>query len=652
LGSVAVTCGDAVGHHVSIPTIALTMSAHTRIAYIFASVLHITCALAAVDADTTSVGDSEAVDRIIACASAGQEAVLLREGVRCIKYRDGGDYHISATQDTPLKIDADQICAESERGSKDWRRLSGGAIKRIVSLMKGDPHGLRIIGAVFCEQLDLAGVDLPYTLVIDRSLFFYGFEARNFHTRGDLSFSDSLALGEVTITRSHVGGAVYGDGAFIKKLRILDSQIDGSLIFRGATIFDPAIFDTVSLSGELSVRRAALSYFVLHHSKINGELDLTDSQARCAYLITESEIGDFIAVNAGFGTSTREQTAGEHKDLFDWRLSPNDAVFRVNANAQSSLAPNNRECQYRNIAFPGNFLVSDTHVRSSLCFRYFNWLVPKNGPLLPSSVIFNDLQVDTTTFIDFWATGSVSDQRERKLEAIGIKTNTLMLNPSGVGCGYDPNYYKVSPAYTEVLLPLGDMRSRDKTRAEPNPEKQKALPSILIDRLDFNQWATDLATSKYLLANNQTFSPILYEKIANFYKRSGLYSESAAIQFLKRNADYAHSDGFTRAALFVSWATVGYGLYPATGFLWFGVLILIGYYVFRTGEKAVIDSYRPRSWFVYSIDTIIPVIKLDPEHEKIRFAGWRQYYLYAMKIMSAILVFLVLKVLQDTIVVP
>ena len=79
---------------------------------------------------------------------------------------------------------------------------------------------------------------------------------------------------------------------------------------------------------------------------------------------------------------------------------------------------------------------------------------------------------------------------------------------------------------------------------------------------------------------------------------------------------------------------------------------MIGYYVFRTGDKAVIGSRRPRSWFVYSIDTIIPVINLDPEHEKIRFVGWRQYYLYVMKIMSAVLVFLVFKVLQDTVVGP
>ena len=135
-------------------------------------------------------------------------------------------------------------------------------------------------------------------------------------------------------------------------------------------------------------------------------------------------------------------------------------------------------------------------------------------------------------------------------------------------------------------------------------EYNKDAPiSIYIDRLDFNEWPNDLATSKYLLQNNRTFSPLLFEKIASSYKRSGLYSEATAIQFLKRNADYAHSDGIARVAQFVSWATVGYGLYPAVGFFWFGILIVIGYCVFRTGDKAVIGPRHPRSWFVYSIIT-------------------------------------------------
>jgi hypothetical protein len=94
---------------------------------------------------------------------------------------------------------------------------------------------------------------------------------------------------------------------------------------------------------------------------------------------------------------------------------------------------------------------------------------------------------------------------------------------------------------------------------------------------------------------------------------------------------------------------VGYGLRPTFGFMWFGALIVIGYFVFRSGEHALLSKYKARSWFIFSLDTIIPVIKLDPDHDKISFRGWRQYYLYGMKALSAVLVFLIAKILGDII---
>ena len=75
--------------------------------------------------------------------------------------------------------------------------------------------------------------------------------------------------------------------------------------------------------------------------------------------------------------------------------------------------------------------------------------------------------------------------------------------------------------------------------------------------------------------------------------------------------------------------------------------MLFGFLVFRTGRLT--SGVMPRSWLIYSIDTVVPVIKLDAEHDKIQFAGWRQYFVYAMRLLSAVVAFLVFKVLQNTI---
>jgi hypothetical protein len=458
----------------------------------FTLALQITSAFAAGELPTLGSeqarSDADAVASIIHCITQGEEAVLLREGVKCAEYRKGADLLDEKSRDMPLKIDPAQICSVKDNPI-DTRRLSGDAIRRIISQTKSsaDPRGVRIIGAAFCEKVDLTGLNLNHSLVVDRSLFSEGLEVRNFHTLADLSFDGSVALGEVTIMRSSIGGSVWGSNAYIQQLRILDSEIKGSLIFRQSMIPEQMIFDTISLSGELSVRNTVSSYLLLQFSRVSGVLDLTGSQARCAYLIKKSDIKDLVAVDAGFGTSASE-AAGKHKNLFGFIIRPTaaESVHAAFDNPHLALNADERECSRWTTepSFPGTFFLSDTTVGSSLCFRSFNWVAARPMGALWGNVRFNDVKVGATSLIDLAPPANVAktppanvaktppanvaktkeDGPSRKFEAIGIKTHSLIFNfaagaeisdmfvgglefehayaADAVTCEYDPNYYK------------------------------------------------------------------------------------------------------------------------------------------------------------------------------------------------------------------
>jgi hypothetical protein len=465
---------------------------HAKAACLLAVMLPITQASAA-DPGAPGVPDmshTDVINRIVGCFSAGEEAVLLREGVECTAYGDGVKHLLKKSPEMPFKVDPKKLCPESNEDVRDWRHLPGNGIKRIVKSVpaSANPRGIRIIGAVFCDTLDLSGLDLSYSLVIDKSLFLNGFEARNFHTRGDLSFEKSLALDTVMIARSRIEGTVFGSDGFIQELRVLDSKVEGSLLFRRSTIPGPAIFDTVAVSGELSVRDTLLSYLRVQFSTVGGVFDLTGSQARCAYLIMKSQIGDLVAVGTGFGTSTKAEAADQRatpRYLFDWRPQSGTAFSPagVNSSAPWYKGEENRDCKYWSIAFPTTFRVSDTHVRSSLCLRSFHWLLPQkvgrtesteskeeqpgnvaarvwrflqsmlspfqsmfsrgDGPLQdtsnkerPESILtFNDVDVGATSFVDLapaeiaYTRGAAApDEPRHKFEAIGLKTHSFIFN--------------------------------------------------------------------------------------------------------------------------------------------------------------------------------------------------------------------------------
>jgi hypothetical protein len=173
---------------------------------------------------------------------------------------------------------------------------------------------------------------------------------------------------------------------------------------------------------------------------------------------------------------------------------------------------------------------------------------------------------------------------------------------------------------------------------------------VSISGLDFSNWDNTIDFTSDLLKRNSFFSPLLFDRIAKSYREAGDYKSSDEIRYLKKTVEYEHVDDFNKVLWFISWATVGYGIQPWRGFIWFGALVAIGYFVFRGGERSLLSGTKPRSWLVYSIDTVIPVISLEKKHDEIAFVGWRQYYLYSMRLLSAVLAFLVFKFLQDIIV--
>jgi hypothetical protein len=185
----------------------------------------------------------------------------------------------------------------------------------------------------------------------------------------------------------------------------------------------------------------------------------------------------------------------------------------------------------------------------------------------------------------------------------------------------------------------------------PLPENQiySSANTIQLSGMTFSHWRPDIEKTVALLKRNETFDPPLFEQITKSYRSSGQYEDADRIQYLKKNIEFNHANGFARYFLFFSWITVGYGLWPSIGLAWFGALIVIGFLIFRSGEHALTSDYKPRSWLVFSLDTILPVIKLDSDHDKVQFKDWRQYCLYAMKVLSAVLVFLIAKILGDII---
>jgi hypothetical protein len=395
------------------------------------------------ETETEPDTDSAVIDRIVGCLAKGEEAVLRqKQPVECAPFGKGAD-RIPAEN-----INIASICNDSA----DQRRLSGNAIKLVASKKdKINPIGIRVFGGVYCRRLDLVGLELPFSLALDKSVFKQGVQARSFRTQGDLSFDNSLMFGEFFLARVHVDGTLFADEAVIQRVRMLDAEVRGSALFRNSVILDLAAFDTVQLSGELSVRNALFPYLLVQFSRVGGVLDLTDSRARCAYKIRKNEIGDIAAVNTGFGTEgPPPPQIQDAKPQYEWK--PPRAGSKVSALlklAEENMPPNSDQsaigkiCDHSAISFsPGSLMITDTKVKSSLCLRSFHWLEGASSP--KSYVTVQDVTVGTSALIDLAKADveakpvtekpvtekspkPVTDMTH-KLEIIDLETGSLFLN--------------------------------------------------------------------------------------------------------------------------------------------------------------------------------------------------------------------------------
>lgn len=120
------------------------------------------------------------------------------------------------------------------------------------------------------------------------------------------------------------------------------------------------------------------------------------------------------------------------------------------------------------------------------------------------------------------------------------------------------------------------------------------------------------------------------------------------INLLNKPPVTAASDIWSRGFWLLRWIAVGFGQRVEWGIYWIIGLVAIGWLVFRTGRNALTDpNARPSSWVLFAIDSVIPVIHLDRRHDEVAFNGWRQWYLGFLRVMGAVLVFLVFYFLRQ-----
>ena len=407
------------------------------------------------------------IETIVACLHEGREIFMSREqGAMCVLRGQGG--RRAQESGMPYAIgDIATACADET----DQRRLYGDTVKRVLrtAAQKSQaiaPTGIRIIGALFCTEVDIVGVDLPHSLVLDYTASQGRIFGRNIQIRGDLSIDGSFLPRGLILSRSRVNGSIYAENSYVGRVAVFDSQIQGSWHQTGGIILGSAEFRGLTLSGDLGFADTALSMVSVMSAQVAGGIVLNNSEARCAYHIRGSSFGYVFGENVGFGLMTPANEISEaltdSKLILPWwsRLirksnRPSDTAYTniglrmetpaVRAALERELkaikpAPESKllpGCEGMSHSEEAEFYFLNNRVQTSLCLRSFGWLRPKDYEVenqKTTVLSLNGTNVGGNLIIDLWGkhaerqTETRIHHETRILEAIGVTMGALIFD--------------------------------------------------------------------------------------------------------------------------------------------------------------------------------------------------------------------------------
>lgn len=198
--------------------------------------------------------------------------------------------------------------------------------------------------------------------------------------------------------------------------------------------------------------------------------------------------------------------------------------------------------------------------------------------------------------------------------------------------------------------------------------KEKDWP----DQLDLQGFTYDLFVGEYTgpsphphrkewfqawLDKMREYSPQPYEQCANALRESGQPENANTVRYMGKEEERqkAWDDNNIKRWLGLSILniTIGYGLGARYFWClwWAGGLMILGTIIFCTArnnhkfieseQQAEPDQQaKPVIWMkglAYSLDMLLPLIKLQDKHEKYELPGWRLYYFYLHKMVGWIL---------------
>jgi hypothetical protein len=374
---------------------------------------------------------SKIVDRIIYCTNNRAMYVFVNEtfsdlAAYCMslpRHPDRKDERKPSTRGFDSQF-LSHIFSTRECNTADRRVVNSDIVEKVLHDPRLGPGRwpIALIGAIFCDELNVVGFDLKRSLVFDHSVFLQNVLIRNFTSELNLSFNDVRAGQTITVIRAHLKGGLFANEADINSLEIVestadlsvdlarslypgmlkiertkskgnlglddvvlngleihDSEIGANLTLKRAILLAAARVDRSEVHGGLDTTDAAFSLLQARYNKFDTNVEMRASEFRCGLELSKNQIAsDLLLFNVSLGRTIPAPPGGKPQNTWSEQRTE-DIGKRIDGWVKNGHPPStldnssNTDCAFEKFQIPAEARINDNRIDKNLCVETFGF---------------------------------------------------------------------------------------------------------------------------------------------------------------------------------------------------------------------------------------------------------------------------------------
>jgi cytoskeletal protein CcmA (bactofilin family) len=537
-------------------------------------------------------------------------------------------------------------------------------------------HGVRIIGAWFKDQIDLSNAILANQLWLESSRFdsevylsslktsyLISIEGSSFNSIlhmdslqvGNLFMRNGAEFDEVILLGARINGTLEMYGSKFKgKLHMNSLQVGSSLFMRNGAEFDEVVLNGTRIDETLD----------MDGSKFKGKLHMNSLQVGCSLYMRNGAEFDEVVLNGARIGETLEMDGSKFKGKLHMnKVQVESSMFMRNGAEFDEVVLNNIKVggtlDMNSSKFKGKLHMNSLQVGSSLFMingAEFDEVV------LIGARIDGSLEMDNSEFNDklhmenlnvkgnfFLRNGEVKNKMYLIFARIGISlfisgskfqylnlTGTQINDEFCLGSGIhlSVKWEKES----ELILRNAKVGTlQDLPDAWPDEIELIGFTYSQLGGLGevetYSMPKRDVSWMKEWIEKQKYYSPQPYEQLGKVLREAGYKNKANDILFEGKKRERSKTKSWLAWLNLTSqYYSVGFGYRYRYAFRWVIALTLLGAIVLWATGQGLANGMP--CGLSYSLDMLLPIIRLNESHYDIILKGIAKYYFYIHKILG------------------